>query len=317
MVCPPSRFPAIDLLPPARNFRYGETHSATTPVQRSIFISDRSAFLKSSAAHFITSPADSIFPDGRAIAFLRAVEDQQSQFTCGLRRLYMAFANAMVVNEKGSVGNFVEVKLQLQLLDEARLVAEAKRGESEAFDELWRAYSKGILKTTYRITRNREDAEDALQDSFLSAFANIHAFDGKSRFSTWLMRIAINASLMIVRKKRTALELSLDDRGADGDWEVAVLLDRTPDPETQFVQRERAEILRQAIGALRPSIRRAVELQKLGEHSVQETAAKMGLTVTAAKSRLNQAKAALRESLNPKASRLARNTRRFHLLPAA
>lgn len=229
----------------------------------------------------------------------------------------MAFANAIVVNEKGSTGNFVEVKLQLQLLDEARLVAEAKRGESEAFDELWRAYSKGILKTTYRITRNREDAEDALQDSFLSAFANIHAFDGKSRFSTWLIRIAINASLMIVRKKHTALELSLDDRGADGDWEVAVLLDPAPDPETQFAQRERAEILRQAIGALRPSIRRAVELQKLGEHSVQETATKMGLTVTAAKSRLNQAKAALRESLNPKASRQARNTRRFHLLPAA
>jgi RNA polymerase sigma factor (sigma-70 family) len=229
----------------------------------------------------------------------------------------MAFANAVRVNEKGSAGNDVEVKLQLQRLDEARLVAEAKRGESAAFDELWRAYSKGILKTTYRITRNREDAEDALQDSFLRAFANIHAFDGRSRFSTWLTRIAINASLMIVRKSRTALALSLNDRGADGDREVAALPDGAPDPETQVARRERAEILRQAIRALRPSIRQAIELQKLGEHSVQETAAKMGLTVTAAKSRLNQAKAALRESLNPKTFRQARNTRRLHLLPAA
>jgi RNA polymerase sigma factor (sigma-70 family) len=229
----------------------------------------------------------------------------------------MALANAIPGNEKGSAGNGVDVKLQLQLLDEAKLVAEAKRGESAAFDELWRAYAKGVLRTTHRITRNREDAEDALQDSFLSAFANIHAFDGRSRFSTWLMRIAINASLMIVRKNRTAFEMSLDDRDPDGDREVADLPDRAPDPETQFVRRERAEILRQAISALRPSIRRAVELQKLGDHSVQETAAKMGLTVTAAKSRLNQAKAALRESLNPKAFRQARNTRRIHLLPAA
>jgi RNA polymerase sigma factor (sigma-70 family) len=229
----------------------------------------------------------------------------------------MALANAIPVNENGSAGNGVDVKLQIQLLDEARLVAEAKRGESAAFDELWHAYAKGVLRTTYRITRNREDAEDALQDSFLSVFANIHAFDGRSRFSTWLMRIAINASLMIVRKKRTAFELSLDDRNPDGDREVADLPDRAPDPETQFAGRERAEMLRQAIGGLRPSIRRAVELQKLGEHSVQETAAKMGLTVTAAKSRLNQAKAELRESLNPKAFRRARNTGQFHLLPAA
>jgi len=227
----------------------------------------------------------------------------------------MAFAYAIQINENGSAGNYVESRLDL--LDEARLVAEAKRGESAAFDELWQAYSKGILKTTYRITRNREDAEDALQDSFLSAFANIHAFDGRSRFSTWLTRIAINASLMIVRKSRTALELSLDDRGADGDREVAVLSDRGPDPETQVARRERAEILRKAIRALRPSIRQAIELQKLGEHSVEETARKMGLTVTAAKSRLHQAKAALRESLNPKTFRQARITRRLHLLPAA
>jgi RNA polymerase sigma factor (sigma-70 family) len=229
----------------------------------------------------------------------------------------MAFANAVLVNKKKSASDSVDVKLQLQLLDEARLVAEAKRGESAAFDELWRAYAKGVLRTTYRITRNPEDAEDALQDSFLSAFANIHTFDGRSRFSTWMTRIAINASLMIVRKSRAALELSLDDRVADGDREFAGLPDRAPDPETRVVRLERAEILRQAIRALRPSIRQAIELQKLGEHSVQETAAEMGLTVTAAKSRLHQAKSALRESLKPKSFRQACNSRRFHLLPAA
>jgi RNA polymerase sigma-70 factor, ECF subfamily len=229
----------------------------------------------------------------------------------------VAFANAVLVNKKESTGNGVDVKLRLELLDEARLVAEAKRGESAAFDELWRTYAKGVLRTTYRITRSHEDAEDALQDSFLSAFANIHTFEGRSRFSTWLTRIAINASLMIVRKNRIALELSLDDRDADGASEVLNLADRAPDPEMQFVRRERAEILRQAIERLRPSIRRAIELQKLGEHSVQETAATMGVAVTAAKSRLHQAKTVLRESLKPKTIRQARNTGRFHLLPAA
>ena len=98
-------------------------------------------------------------------------------------------------------------------LNENTVIAAAKRGQTAAFDELWQSHTKRILRTTYRITRNREDAEDALQDSFLRAFLHIKDFDGRSSFSTWLTRIAINSALMILRKKRSALELSIDDPG--------------------------------------------------------------------------------------------------------
>lgn len=228
----------------------------------------------------------------------------------------MAFANAVLMNQNESARYGADARLRLDVLDEARVVSEAKRGESAAFDALWRAHASAVLRTTYRITRNREDAEDALQDSFLSAFANLHAFDGRSRFSTWLTRIAINASLMIVRKSRSAFELSLEDRDAHGDPQVTNLPDRGPDPEAQAAGSERAERVRQAITALRPSIRCAIELQMLGERSVQETAATMGLTVPAAKSRLNHARSELRESLGKKTPGQTPNAGRSRL-PAA
>ena len=203
-------------------------------------------------------------------------------------------------------------------LNENRAVAAAKRGQTTAFDELWQSHTKRILRTTYRITRNREDAEDALQDSFLRAFLHIKDFDGRSSFSTWLTRIAINSALMILRKKRSALELSIEDPGNhDGNPGFPDVPDRAPDPEAHCAQREREGILRGAIRALRPTIRQAIELQKLQEHSLEETAKMMGLSVAAAKTRLSRAKAALRKSLKPETVHCTRAIRRFRFLPAA
>ena len=77
-------------------------------------------------------------------------------------------------------------------MDEAGLLVVAKRGEREAFDLLYRTYAERILRTVRRITRNHEDAEDAVQEAFLNAFRHIQTFDGRSGFSTWLTRIGIN-----------------------------------------------------------------------------------------------------------------------------
>lgn len=203
-------------------------------------------------------------------------------------------------------------------LSEDRAVAAAKRGQAAAFDELWRSHSKRILRTTYRITKNLEDAEDALQDSFLRAFVHIKEFDGRARFSTWLTRIAINSALMILRKKRSSHELPIDDRGDhDGNREFESILCHAPNPEANCAQRERERILRGAICKLRPTIRQAVELQKLQEYSLHETARMMGLSVAAAKTRLSRAKAALRKSLKPETVQCTRRARRFRFLPAA
>jgi RNA polymerase sigma-70 factor, ECF subfamily len=199
-------------------------------------------------------------------------------------------------------------------LDEKSLVATAKRGQSVAFDVLCERYSPRIMRALYRITKNREDAEDALQDSFLSAFVHISEFDGRSAFSTWLTRIAINSALMILRKKRTSREVSLDGSG-DSDtksasWEMP---DHAPNPEKRYAQSEREHILRGAISNLRPTIRKVIELQQLQERSMKETAEIIGISVPAAKARLFHAKVALRKA--PRLKSIRSGQRRRSPLP--
>ena len=95
----------------------------------------------------------------------------------------------------------------LETSNDETLVAAAKTGEHQAFSELWNRHSKKTFSTMYRITRNRQDAEDALQDAFLKAYVHLKNFDGRSSFSTWLTRIAINSALMILRRKIISAEL--------------------------------------------------------------------------------------------------------------
>ena len=182
-------------------------------------------------------------------------------------------------------------------MDEGGLVSAAKYGQRVAFDILCERLAPRILRTLYRITKNREDAEDALQESFLKAYVHLEEFDGRSTFSTWLTRIAINSGLMLLRKKRTCVEISMDaSADPDSKWATWDVPDHSANPERHYVQRERETLLRRAVSALRPAIRKVVEMQQLQEHSMKETAAKIGITVSAAKARLFHAKAALRKS---------------------
>jgi RNA polymerase sigma factor (sigma-70 family) len=191
-------------------------------------------------------------------------------------------------------------KGNVQTLGEAHLVSAAKRGQQSAFAELCERHSKRIFHTTFRITRNREDAEDALQDSLLSAFVHLGKFDGRSSFATWLTRIAINSALMKIRKNRACREVSMEEPVDIAEkrphYEPA---DCAPDPEQRCVQLEREHIVTAAVRELRPAIRQAVEIRQLQECSVNETAQTLGISVAATKGRLFQARAALR-----KASRL-------------
>jgi RNA polymerase sigma factor (sigma-70 family) len=140
-----------------------------------------------------------------------------------------------------------------------------------------------------RISRNREDAEDAAQDALLRAFLHLTGFDSRSSFATWLTRIATNSALMIVRKKRTSLEVALEYPDSCGpSWLPYERADGSLNPEKLYAQREREEILRGAIIQLRPKIPRVVELQQLQEHSLMRTAEMLAISVTAAKGRLRQ-----------------------------
>ncbi len=194
-----------------------------------------------------------------------------------------------------SMGN--DFTIQPQKRCEASLVSAAKRGHQAAFGELCQRHAKRVFRTMLRITRNREDAEDAVQDSFLQAFVHLDNFDGRSTFSTWLTRIAINSALMILRRRRNARFVSLDGTGdPEGTETCPEVPDRAVDPERRYLAREREEVLQDAISTLRPSARRVIELQQLEERPMREVAQVMRISVPAAKSRLFHAKAALRKS---------------------
>lgn len=183
---------------------------------------------------------------------------------------------------------------------DAVLVSTAKSGDADAFVELSKRHRRRILQTIYRITRNWQDAEDALQDSLLMAFSHLQDFQEKCSFSTWFTRIAINSALMLLRKKRGCFEFSIDgtdNPGGEGErWELMAL---TEDPETRFVRREREELLRDAILRLPPVVREVVELRRAREYSAREIAQTLGISVPAVKSRLSRAKLRLRASLLP------------------
>jgi len=164
-------------------------------------------------------------------------------------------------------------------------------------EELTAPQMRRIFRTAYRITRNREDAEDAIQDAYLQAFTHFQDFDGRSKFSTWLTKIAINSSLMILRKRRNARTVSLDNAAdseeSKGFQEIG---DPAPGAEKRYLQKERETALRNEINALRPTLRGVIELAQLGEWSVRETAEMLGLSVAAVKARLFHARRTLSNS---------------------
>jgi RNA polymerase sigma-70 factor (ECF subfamily) len=143
--------------------------------------------------------------------------------------------------------------------------------------------------------RNREDAEDAVQDCFLSAFLHLKNFDGRSQFATWLTRIAINAALAKLRKKRGNREVTMDDPSPSPEpgfrWEIQ---DAGPDPEETYRLHERQKMMNAAIAALRPRARDVVEIHQLQEHSVKETAEILGISTGAVKTRMFHARITLR-----------------------
>ena len=184
-------------------------------------------------------------------------------------------------------------------------------------EEIWRTQARQILRITQRITSNREDAEDALQDSFLRAHVHLHSFDGRSSATTWLTRIAINSALMIMRKRASQPPLLSIDDGAEfgAGFHAVSPVDPSASPEAQYAELERQAIVNRAIKSLRPSIREALEFQTTGK-SVKDVAKKMGLSIAATKSRIFHAKAALRRSLPQKLGRRPRNTKQMQLSAA-
>ena len=179
------------------------------------------------------------------------------------------------------------------------LVERAKAGDTAAFEQLVRQYDRQIYRTALHITQNREDAEDITQDVFFKAFQKLDQFQGNSKFSTWLVRIAVNESLMRLRKRKTSKTVSMDqDVQTDEGSIPRDFAEWRPNPEQIYSQGELGEILRKTIAGLPPGFRTVFTLRDIENLSTEETAEALGLSVPAVKSRLLRARLQLRERLS-------------------
>jgi len=186
----------------------------------------------------------------------------------------------------------------LHATDDATLVAAAKNGEATAFAMLVERHERKIFYVALRMTRNREDAEDVAQQSFQKAFVHLNSFVGKSSFSTWLTRIAINEALMVLRKIRGWREVLIDDVNGNADTAASMEIPAaTPDPEASYSRQERQRILSSAMKELTPGMRKTIELRELDELSTRETARAMSLSVSAVKARVFHGRKKLREAI--------------------
>jgi RNA polymerase sigma-70 factor (ECF subfamily) len=178
------------------------------------------------------------------------------------------------------------------------LVASARGGDVQAFETLVNKYDRQIFRIAQHITQNREDAQDVVQDAFLKAYEKLEQFQGNSKFYTWLVRIAVNESLMRLRKRRTGKMVSIDDDIETEEGSVPRdLADWSPNPEQNYSQAELAEILRKTIQGLPHGFRIVFVLRDVDGLSTEETAETLGLSIPAVKSRLLRARLQLRERL--------------------
>src|SRR5207237_4470288 len=151
------------------------------------------------------------------------------------------------------------------------LVVAARRGDARAFEELVIRHKHRVLATAQRITNNREDAEDVAQESFHKAFLHLDAFQEKSRFSTWLTRIAMNEAFMLLRRRRGVFEILPERPDKAESWSEA-FVDQSSNPEESYLRRERTQLLTEAINRLGPNVRTTILLRDIEERSSRETA---------------------------------------------
>lgn len=186
--------------------------------------------------------------------------------------------------------------------DEATLLVRMRAGDDDAFEACVRAYSGQLLAVARRILSHEEDARDAVQDAFLSAFKGIGRFDGLSRISTWLHRIVVNAALSRLRARQRRPEMSIEDllpHFAEGEHQIDP---PTPWKATSIAilqQQETREMVRGCINRLPETYRIVLVLRDIEGLSTEETAQLLDTTLGVVKTRLHRARQALRSFLDP------------------
>ena len=193
----------------------------------------------------------------------------------------------------------IQSKVVENASEEMALVHAAKAGDVNAFEQLVKRYDRNVFRIANHITQNREDAEDVVQEAFLKAYSNLDRFQENSKFYTWLVRIAVNESLMKLRRRKTSKTVSMDEDLATEEGSVPrEIADWAPNPEQLYKQSELNEILTKTINGLPASFRTVFVLRDVEGLSTEETAEMLDLSIPAVKSRLLRARLQLRERLN-------------------
>lgn len=185
---------------------------------------------------------------------------------------------------------------------DAELIARVLAGERELFHELVRPYEKSVYLATYSLLQNELDAEDAAQDAVLKALKNLPGFRAESKFSTWLISIAINEARARLRHARVLKFESLDEPREDSDGQPvvpAVISDWREVPSQALERKEVREMLKAAIAGLPQIYRETLLLRDVEEFSIAETAAALGVSEGVVKTRLLRARLMMQKILAP------------------
>jgi RNA polymerase sigma-70 factor (ECF subfamily) len=181
-------------------------------------------------------------------------------------------------------------------LTENDLIKRAKQGDKIALSELVSTYSDRVYNLAIRILRNREDAEDILQETFLIVLKKLHTFDERSSFFTWIYRIATNASLMKLRKQKNVFA-DLPDKP---DLEDKVFIDWSQDPSLNIQNKEIKEVLDKSIGELSEIYRSVFILRDIEQLSIKDTSQILNISEENVKIRLRRARLFLRDKISKK-----------------
>jgi RNA polymerase sigma factor (sigma-70 family) len=182
-------------------------------------------------------------------------------------------------------------------ISDMSLVAAAKDGNHQAYAELCRRHSKQIRRTILRITRDVADAEDTLQETLLKAYVHIGRFEGRSAFSSWLTRIAINSALMLLRKKRSQPVFSVESGSEADDFKLPEPVETSHNPEEFCILNALENECVRAIRHLSPTLQVVVQIRYREDASVAQIAKMLDISESAVKSRLLRARSKIREHL--------------------
>jgi RNA polymerase sigma-70 factor, ECF subfamily len=177
------------------------------------------------------------------------------------------------------------------------LLERCKAGDHAAFEELIRQSSSTALRAIRAITRNPADVDDVMQETSLKAFQALRFFDQRSKFSTWLTRIAINNALMLLRRQKHKKEISVDIDGEDSEARSCPLTDNMLNPEEALIRDQSIQIIREAVYALPRTLREYAERCSIQDMSNAEASSSLRITVGTGKSRLFRVRQRLRSSL--------------------